>query len=187
MFPAAPVLFSTRNGWPNLWRSSSASRRATMSVAPPGANGTTIVTGLFGQSSAARAMAGSMSDAAASVVKRRRVIIGSSSKIAGVFVDHVERLTVLAEMMRVERCTEGRVRFDQRKEVERASVLVRENACLHRLRLRFESLTHARDDGALCAARQARETKQQRARRAAGQRSAGIDLTPRRPIDADAA
>src|SRR5688572_23790233 len=170
MFPAAPVLFSTRNGWPNLWRSSSASRRATMSVAPPGANGTTIVTGLFGQSSAARATAGSTSDAAASVVKRRRVIIGSSSKIAGVFVDHVERVTVLAEMMRVERCVRRRVRFDQRKEVELASVLVCEHACLHRLRSRLERFTHACDDGALCAARQAGESEQQRARRAAGQR-----------------
>src|SRR5262245_64585850 len=39
--PNAPGLLSTTNCWPRLWRICSPNRRAVMSVAPPGAYGTT--------------------------------------------------------------------------------------------------------------------------------------------------
>ena len=48
MMPFAPGLFSTTTGWPSVWRICSAMMRATMSVAPPGAYGTRILTGLSG-------------------------------------------------------------------------------------------------------------------------------------------
>ena len=44
----APVLFSTITGWPRRLPRGSARVRAMMSVAPPGENGTTMVTGLLG-------------------------------------------------------------------------------------------------------------------------------------------
>jgi hypothetical protein len=50
--PVAPGLFSTTNGCPNFSCSLGAIARASVSVDPPGGNGTTIVTGLVGQASA---------------------------------------------------------------------------------------------------------------------------------------
>ena len=50
--PPAPPLFSTKKFWPNLSVSCSASRRASVSDVPPGANGDTIRTGFAGQSAA---------------------------------------------------------------------------------------------------------------------------------------
>src|SRR5437868_788782 len=49
MFPA-PALFSTKNCWPSALEKCCASTRPTMSVPPPGGEGTTILTGLTGYS-----------------------------------------------------------------------------------------------------------------------------------------
>src|SRR3989442_4381466 len=49
MLPPAPARFSTTNCWPKALESSGAIARARMSVVPPGAKGTTILTGLVGQ------------------------------------------------------------------------------------------------------------------------------------------
>ncbi len=46
--PEAPERFSTRTGWPRACRRWSATVRARMSVDPPGAQGTTMVTGRLG-------------------------------------------------------------------------------------------------------------------------------------------
>src|SRR5262252_1040297 len=54
--PNAPGLLSTTNCWPRLWRICSPNRRAVMSVAPPGAYGTTIFTGREGYLSCAKAV-----------------------------------------------------------------------------------------------------------------------------------
>src|SRR5690606_40364693 len=48
-----PSLFSTTTLWPHSWPSLSAIMRPTTSVVPPAENGTTILTGLVGQSAAA--------------------------------------------------------------------------------------------------------------------------------------
>src|SRR5436190_23879108 len=53
MLPDAPGLFSTMNGWPYVFVSCSLSVRARMSVDPPGAQGTIIVTGLSGHAESA--------------------------------------------------------------------------------------------------------------------------------------
>jgi hypothetical protein len=42
MLPAAPGLFSTTTGWPKRTLSRSATMRVTVSLAPPGGNGTTM-------------------------------------------------------------------------------------------------------------------------------------------------
>ena len=52
MVPVAPALLSTRNGWPRVWVSLGPIARATLSVEPPGGNGTTRVTGFEGQTCA---------------------------------------------------------------------------------------------------------------------------------------
>src|SRR5437660_2961588 len=54
--PKAPGLFSTTNCWPRLWRICSPNSREVMSVAPPGAYGTTIFTGFAGYLSCAEAV-----------------------------------------------------------------------------------------------------------------------------------
>jgi hypothetical protein len=48
MLPPAPGLFSTTNDWPIDLVNASATRRARMSVAEPGAKPTMIRTGLLG-------------------------------------------------------------------------------------------------------------------------------------------
>ncbi len=53
MLPPAPGLFSTTTVWPQALRNSSAMRRATKSVEPPGEKPTTIVICLLGQSACA--------------------------------------------------------------------------------------------------------------------------------------
>src|SRR5262245_50951564 len=52
MEPPAPVLFSTKNGWPRRCERRSVKIRAATSVLPPAAKGTITVTGLVGQFSA---------------------------------------------------------------------------------------------------------------------------------------
>src|ERR1700741_4433067 len=47
--PPAPPRFSITTVWPQIWLSFSPSRRAEMSVAPPGGNGTMKRTGRCGQ------------------------------------------------------------------------------------------------------------------------------------------
>src|SRR5690606_6644113 len=59
-----PGLFSTMTGCPRDWVSFSATRRARMSVEPPGAQGTTILTGFSGQAPWA---ASAKSDAATAI------------------------------------------------------------------------------------------------------------------------
>src|SRR5690606_35891736 len=68
MMPPAPALFSTTTVWPSSLLILSLSRRAAMSVVPPGAAGTTIVICFSGHSAKAangmqRAMAAAASDA----------------------------------------------------------------------------------------------------------------------------
>src|SRR5262249_62150669 len=53
--PKAPALFSTTKDWPSSWRIWSPTTRLMMSVAPPGAYGRRILTGLLGYLSCARA------------------------------------------------------------------------------------------------------------------------------------
>ena len=48
MLPAAPATFSTITGWPSEVFMRSAMIRASTSTGPPAANGTTNVTGRFG-------------------------------------------------------------------------------------------------------------------------------------------
>src|SRR4051812_14388674 len=48
IMPPAPPRFSTTNCWPSAWLSASAQGRAMMSLAPPGAYGTTSLTGRAG-------------------------------------------------------------------------------------------------------------------------------------------
>ena len=54
--PNAPGLLSTTNCWPRICRICSPNRREVMSVAPPGAYGTTIFTGFEGYLSCAEAV-----------------------------------------------------------------------------------------------------------------------------------
>src|SRR5688572_10187919 len=58
MLPLAPPLLSTINWRPSSLVIPSATRRATISVVPPGAEGTSSVTGRLGYSSAAIAICG---------------------------------------------------------------------------------------------------------------------------------
>src|SRR5262249_26691978 len=53
--PPAPALFSITNCWPSRRDIRSANMRASTSVLPPAANGTTTVTALDGQASCAQA------------------------------------------------------------------------------------------------------------------------------------
>jgi hypothetical protein len=48
MLPPAPPAFSTTTGWPSDVRMCSARMRVSVSVAPPGGNGTTMVIGRAG-------------------------------------------------------------------------------------------------------------------------------------------
>src|SRR5258708_6802869 len=54
--PPAPGRFSTTTDWPQRFDRSSPSVRATMSTAPPGANGTKMCTGRDGKASCAAAI-----------------------------------------------------------------------------------------------------------------------------------
>src|SRR5258706_16436628 len=49
MVPPPPPLFSTSTGWPSVSLIRLPTRRATMSVVPPGGNGTSTRTGLDGK------------------------------------------------------------------------------------------------------------------------------------------
>src|SRR6187549_2361645 len=55
MVPPAPPRLSITTCWPRISESFAASGRATVSVPPPGGNGTIILIGLLGQSWAAEA------------------------------------------------------------------------------------------------------------------------------------
>lgn len=71
--PPAPLRFSTMNGLPMRWLSFSAMRRAIRSVLPPGENGTTIVTGRFGQFPSARAANGALASKPIAPSPKRRL------------------------------------------------------------------------------------------------------------------
>src|SRR5688572_21866721 len=73
MLPPAPVLFSTTTGCPHASLSFCPSRRATTSVVPPAANGTTIFTGFDGNACAA-ASAGAKARTAAARMRVQRVM-----------------------------------------------------------------------------------------------------------------
>src|SRR5689334_5255075 len=76
MLPPAPGLFSTTTDWLQISCRRLPTRRAVMSVDPPGVNGTTIFTGLAGQLSASAREGRITGDASAAVArprKRRRV------------------------------------------------------------------------------------------------------------------
>src|SRR5215831_12644930 len=76
MLPPAPGLFSTTTDWLQISCRRLPTRRAVMSVDPPGVNGTTIFTGLAGQLSASAREERITGDANAAVArprKRRRV------------------------------------------------------------------------------------------------------------------
>src|ERR1700681_4260338 len=79
MLPPAPGLFSTTTDWPQTSCSRLLTRRAVISVEPPGVNGTTTRTGLDGQTAAnAREdrIDGAATAAAVWPTKRRRFSMG---------------------------------------------------------------------------------------------------------------
>src|ERR1700704_4500391 len=77
MLPPAPGLFSTTTDWPQTSCRRLLTRRAVISVEPPGANGTTTRTGLTGQSApeAREPRMDGAATAAAIPTKRRRFSI----------------------------------------------------------------------------------------------------------------
>src|SRR5271154_5578322 len=83
MLPPAPGLFSTTTDWPQTSCRRLLTRRAVISVEPPGVNGTTTRTGLAGQS-AARAgherIGGAAKADAARPTKSRRLSMGALLK-----------------------------------------------------------------------------------------------------------
>src|SRR5450631_4362206 len=75
MLPPAPGLFSTTTDWPQTSCRRLLTRRAVISVEPPGVNGTTTRTGLTGQSAPEARdtrIDGAAAAAAARPTKRRR-------------------------------------------------------------------------------------------------------------------
>src|SRR6266511_1743560 len=72
--PPAPLTFSTITDWPSSLRNPSATTRAITSDDPPAPNGTTIVTGLVGQS-CARAASGHAAAPPSSVLNSRRLML----------------------------------------------------------------------------------------------------------------
>src|SRR6266481_7828371 len=80
MLPPAPGLFSTTTDWPQTSCRRLLTRRAVISVEPPGVNGTTTRTGLAGQSAPnarERRIEGAAAAAAVRPAKRRRFSMGS--------------------------------------------------------------------------------------------------------------
>src|SRR4051812_16826863 len=80
MLPPAPGLFSITTDWPQTSCRRLPTRRAVVSVEPPGVNGTTTRTGLAGHSAATARdgrMEGAAIAAAARPTKRRRLSIGA--------------------------------------------------------------------------------------------------------------
>src|SRR3954468_24695 len=71
--PPPPGTFSTMMGWPNVSPSAGCRMRASESIGPPAANGTTMVSGRLGQSWAA---AGETNSSAASSAMGRNRISG---------------------------------------------------------------------------------------------------------------
>src|SRR6185503_5425579 len=78
MLPPAPARFSTTTDCPHASASFCASSRATTSVAPPAANGTTIFTGLAGQDCAATSAGNASASSAAAHRAQLRFFIGLS-------------------------------------------------------------------------------------------------------------
>src|SRR5262249_46994877 len=78
MMPKAPGLFSISTGWPRIGRMCSPTMRITMSVALPGPNGTTTLTGFDGYLSCASAAALPTTTHAPSNKKPRRLMLSSS-------------------------------------------------------------------------------------------------------------
>src|SRR5688500_742254 len=79
MLPPAPARFSTTTDWPQASPSFCARRRATTSVAPPAAKGTTIFTGLLGQACAAASCGARARSRAARPPRNRVMFISSGS------------------------------------------------------------------------------------------------------------
>src|ERR671914_229996 len=79
MLPA-PGLFSTKNCWPNALEKCTTSTRATMSVPPPGGEGTTMRTVRVGDSCAAAAAAISKKAAATLTHRTARAFGGNEHK-----------------------------------------------------------------------------------------------------------
>src|SRR5207253_5047920 len=82
MLPPAPGLFSITTDWPQTSCRRLPTRRAVVSVEPPGVKGTMMCTGLAGQATLAAkareaAMEGAARLAAASPTKRRRSSMGA--------------------------------------------------------------------------------------------------------------
>src|SRR4030088_3321935 len=81
MLPPAPGLFSTTTDWPQTSCRRLLTRRAVMSVEPPGVNGTTKRTDFVGQSAAKareEIMDGAATAAAVRPAKRRRFSMDAS-------------------------------------------------------------------------------------------------------------
>src|SRR5258705_10676466 len=79
MLPPAPGLFSTTTDWPQTSCRRLPTRRAVVSVEPPGANGPTTRTDLTGQSAAEareKTTDGATMAAAPTPTRRRRVSMG---------------------------------------------------------------------------------------------------------------
>src|SRR6266849_6325089 len=80
MLPPAPGLFSITTDWPQTSCRRLPTRRAVVSVEPPGANGTTTRTDLTGQSAAEareKRIDGAATAAAVRPTKRRRFSMGA--------------------------------------------------------------------------------------------------------------
>src|SRR5471032_2390175 len=83
MLPPAPGLFSTTTDWPQTSCRRLETRRAVISVEPPGVNGTTTRTDLTGQPAPKtrdETIEGAVTAAAARPTKRRRFSMGASSR-----------------------------------------------------------------------------------------------------------
>src|SRR4051812_18353639 len=75
VMPLAPGRLSTMTGWPNAFSRLGWIRRATVSLSPPGANGTTMRTGWSGQVCARACVAAARLASNAVSIVRRNVIM----------------------------------------------------------------------------------------------------------------
>src|SRR5215468_1531125 len=79
MLPAAPLTFSMTTGCPSGARIRSAMTRASVSIGPPAANGTTIVIGRDGKVCAVARFEPAMASIAARAIIRLRLVVGAGT------------------------------------------------------------------------------------------------------------
>src|SRR5438067_12134248 len=93
MLPPAPARFSTMNGWPRISAIFGVTVRATMSVPPPGGNGTTTRIGLDGKLCASALLARASATAKRHCFSTATTSSGLDSfvELAGVLEDVLRR------------------------------------------------------------------------------------------------